>query len=76
MIGVLNTLFVAFFAIIGSTALSFVVGVMRLSSNWLVSRIALVYVEFLRNTPLLIQVVFWYLGVFNVLPKVAQSIDV
>ena len=76
MIGVLNTLFVAFFAIIGSTALSFVVGVMRLSSNWLISRIALIYVEFLRNTPLLIQVVFWYLGVFNVLPQVAHSIDV
>ncbi|MFP6740875.1 MAG: ABC transporter permease subunit [Alphaproteobacteria bacterium] len=76
IIGILNTLLVSVFAIIASTALAFVIGIMRLSSNWLVSRIALVYVEFLRNTPLLIQVVFWYLGVFNVLPRVAQSLNV
>ena len=66
IIGILNTLLVSVVAVIG---------IMRLSSNWLISRIALVYVEFLRNTPLLIQVVFWYLGVFNVLPRVAQSLN-
>lgn len=75
IIGILNTLLVSVVAIIASTALAFVIGIMRLSSNWLISKIALVYVEFLRNTPLLIQVVFWYLGVFNVLPRVAQSLN-
>ncbi len=76
IIGILNTLLVSVFAIVASTVLAFVIGIMRLSSNWLISRVALVYVEFLRNTPLLIQVVFWYLGVFNVLPRVAQSLNV
>jgi len=75
IIGILNTLLVSVFAIIASTTLAFVIGIMRLSSNWLISRIALLYVEFLRNTPLLIQVVFWYLGVFNALPRVVHSLN-
>jgi general L-amino acid transport system permease protein len=76
IIGILNTLLVSVFAIIASTALAFVIGIMRLSSNWLISRIALIYVEFLRNTPLLIQVVFWYSAVFAVLPRVTNSVNV
>jgi len=75
LIGVLNTLLVSFFAIIFSTMLGFFVGVMRLSSNWLVAKVALVYVEIFRNVPLLIQIIFWYMGVFNVLPVIKQSLD-
>ena len=48
---------------------------MRLSNNWLVSKVALAYVEIFRNIPLLIQLVFWYIAVFSILPKVRNSID-
>ncbi|MEY8097351.1 amino acid ABC transporter permease [Falsihalocynthiibacter sp. S25ZX9] len=75
VIGALNTLLVSFMAIILSTALGFLVGVLRLSNNWLVSKVALSFVEIFRNTPLLIQIVFWYIGVFAVLPAVKQTID-
>ncbi len=75
IIGILNTLYVSFLAIIASTILGFFIGVLRLSNNWLVSRVALAYVEIFRNTPFLIQVIFWYIGVFSLLPKVRNSID-
>ena len=75
LIGILNTLYISALAIIATTLLGFSVGVLRLSSNWLVSNVALAYVEIFRNTPLLIQVVFWYIGIFSLLPKVKQSID-
>lgn len=75
LIGALNTLFVSFFAIILSTVLGFFVGVLRLSNNWLVSKVALAFVEVFRNTPLLIQIIFWYIGVFALLPGVRQTID-
>lgn len=75
LIGVLNTLLISVLAIFFSTIVGFFIGVMRLSSNWLVSRVALAYVEIFRNVPLLIQVVFWYIGVFSLLPIVKKSID-
>ncbi len=75
LIGCLNTLLVSFFAIIASTIIGFFVGVLRLSNNWLVARVALTYVEIVRNTPLLLQIVFWYLGVFALLPRVKNSMD-
>ncbi|MGR3661787.1 MAG: ABC transporter permease subunit, partial [Paracoccaceae bacterium] len=75
LIGILNTLLISVLAIALSTVLGFFVGVMRLSKNWLVSRVALAYVEIFRNIPLLIQVVFWYIGVFSLLPVVKNSID-
>ena len=74
-IGALNTLLVSFMAIIASTVLGFFIGVLRLSSNWLIAKVALVYVEIFRNVPLLIQIVFWFIGVFSLLPKVRQTID-
>ena len=74
-VGVLNTLFVSVFAIVASTVIGFFMGVLRLSKNWLIARLALAYVELLRNVPLLIQIIFWYLGVFALLPKVKQSAD-
>ncbi len=75
VIGVLNTLYISALAIILSTVFGFFIGVLRLSSNWLVSKVALTYVEIFRNTPLLIQIIFWYIGVFSLLPKVRNSID-
>ncbi len=75
IIGVLNTLLVSALAIVLSTMLGFFIGVLRLSRNWLVSRVALVYVEVFRNTPVLIQIIFWYIGVFSLLPRVKNSID-
>jgi general L-amino acid transport system permease protein len=75
LIGILNTIYISFLSIIATTILGFSIGVLRLSSNWLVARVALAYVEVFRNTPLLIQVVFWYIGIFSLLPKVNKSID-
>lgn len=74
-IGILNTLYISILAIIASTLLGFTIGVMRLSKNWLISKVALAYVEVFRNTPLLIQIIFWYTGIFSVLPKVRNSLD-
>ena len=75
LVGILNTLLVSVLAIALSTVFGFFVGVMRLSQNWLVSRVALAYVEIFRNIPLLIQIVFWYIGVFSLLPVVKNSLD-
>lgn len=75
IIGMLNTIYISVLAIIASTVLGFIIGVLRLSSNWLVSKMALAYVEIFRNTPLLIQIIFWYTGIFSLLPKVRKSYD-
>ena len=75
IIGALNTLLISFFAILFSTLIGFSIGVLRLSNNWLVSKVALAYVEIFRNVPLLIQVVFWYIGVFSLLPAVKKTVD-
>jgi len=75
LIGILNTLYISLLAIIAMTILGFVIGVLRLSSNWLVAKVALTYVEVFRNTPLLIQIIFWYTGIFSLLPKVRKSFD-
>lgn len=74
-IGALNTLFVSFLAIIASTVLGFFIGVLRLSNNWLVAKVALAYVEIFRNVPLLIQIIFWFVGVFALLPMVKDTLD-
>ena len=74
LVGVLNTLFVSFVGIILATILGVVVGVARLSPNWLVQRIVGGYIELMRNTPLLVQLFILYFAVFLQLPAVAQSI--
>lgn len=76
IIGALNTLFISFLAIVVSTFFGFILGVMRLSDNWLVSKVTLAYIEIFRNIPLLIQIVFWYIGVFSLLPMVRKTIDI
>jgi general L-amino acid transport system permease protein len=74
IVGILNTLIVAAIGIPAATIIGFLIGIARLSSNWLVSRIATVYVEFIRNIPLLLQLYFWYSAVLKPLPLPRQSI--
>jgi len=75
VVGLLNTLLVAVIGIVLATILGFVVGISRLSSNWLLQRIAGAYVELIRNLPLLFQILFWYLAVLGALPGPRQSIS-
>ncbi|MFS2157655.1 amino acid ABC transporter permease [Pseudomonas sp. Pseusp122] len=68
VIGLLNTLLVTFIGVILATLLGFVIGVARLSNNWIVNKLATVYVEVFRNIPPLLQILFWYFAVFLTLP--------
>lgn len=74
-VGLLNTLLVSFLAIVFSTFLGTVIGVSRLSKNWLIAKFATVYIEIFRNTPLLLQIFFWYFVVLRSLPNVRQSAE-
>lgn len=71
---VLNTLLVSVLSIVAATLLGLLVGIMRLSDNWLVRNLALGFVELVRNTPQLVQIVFWYVSVLQTLPGPRQSI--
>jgi general L-amino acid transport system permease protein len=73
LIGILNTLRLIVVGIVLATLLGTIMGVARLSSNWLVSTIATVYIEVIRNTPLLIQLFFWYFAVFLKLPEILDG---
>ena len=75
MLGLLNTLLVAAIGIVLATIIGFTVGIARLSQNWLVSKLAEVYVEVIRNLPLLFQILFWYLGVLAAMPAARQSLS-
>ncbi len=73
-IGIQNTILISILGIISATVLGFVVGIARLAPNWLISKIAEVYVEVFRNTPLLLQIFFWNFAVFlDVFPPVRES---
>ncbi|MBT4193994.1 MAG: amino acid ABC transporter permease [Gammaproteobacteria bacterium] len=74
-VGLLNTLLVAGLGIFFATLLGFVMGVARLSNNWIVSKVATVYIEIFRNIPLLLQIFFWYFAVLAALPGVRQSMS-
>lgn len=74
LVGLLNTLSVAAIGVVFATIIGFVVGVARLSQNWLVAKLAAVYVETIRNTPLLLQLFFWYTAVLAPLPGPRQSL--
>ncbi len=73
LVGLTNTLLISFVGIVLATILGFSIGIARLSSNWLLARIAGAYVEVIRNIPLLFQILFWYLGVLAALPGPRQS---
>jgi len=74
-VGLLNTLLVSIIGIFFATVIGFIVGLGRLSPNWLVSRVAGAYVEVVRNIPALFQILFWYLAVLAALPSPRQSIS-
>ncbi|MFA0193610.1 amino acid ABC transporter permease [Vibrio artabrorum] len=74
-VGLLNTALVSVLGIMLATILGFSMGIARLSSNWLVSRFAAVYIEIFRNIPLLLQIFFWYFAVLQALPSARQSMS-
>jgi general L-amino acid transport system permease protein len=73
MVGVWNTVLVAVIGCFLATFLGFFIGIARLSNNWVVSKLATVYVETIRNVPLLLQLFLWYFGVLKALPGPRQS---
>ena len=75
IVGLLNTILVAIIGIFLATILGFLVGIGRLSDNWLISRFCGFYVEFFRNIPLLLQLFFWYHAVLRVLPRAKNSVQ-
>lgn len=76
LVGLLNTLFVSALGVVFATLVGFLVGIGRLSQNWIISRLCGLYVEVIRNLPLLFQILFWYLAVLTALPVPRQSISI
>lgn len=74
-VGLINTLRVMAIGLISATIVGVIVGVARLSDNWLVRNLAIIYVEILRNTPLLLQLLFWYFAFFLKLPPRGNPIS-
>ncbi len=74
--GLLNTLLVSGLGIVFSTILGFFLGIIRLSPNWLVAKMAEAYTEVIRNSPLLLQILFWYLAILAPLPGPRQAMNV
>lgn len=75
LVGLANTIYVSVVGIILATVLGFIMGVARLSKNFLISRIAGIYVEVMRNIPLLLQIFFWYFAVLRPLPKPRNAVE-
>ena len=75
-IGIINTFLVAVLGIIAATFLGFALGIMRLSQNMVVKGFATVYVEVLRNVPLLLQLFFWYFAVLRALPSRRGQVEI
>jgi general L-amino acid transport system permease protein len=75
-VGLINTLLVAGIGVVLATILGFIIGIARLSKNWLVSKVAGCYVEIIRNLPLLLQLLFWYNAVLKALPGIRESIAI
>lgn len=74
IVGLLNTVLVSSLGIIAATIIGFFAGILRLSNNWLVSRLVTAYVEITRNVPLLLQIILWW-AILTSLPKVRDSIS-
>jgi len=75
LVGVLNTLKVSFIGIVLTVILGTLVGIARLSTNWLVSRIAAIYIEVLQDIPVLLQLFFWYAFFYEMLPSPRQALN-
>lgn len=75
VVGVLNTLKVSFIGIILTVILGTLIGIARLSTNWLVSRLAGIYIEVLQDIPVLLQLFFWYAFFYEMLPSPRQALN-
>ena len=75
LVGIINTLYVSFIGIVFASIIGLFVGIARLSKNFIVSKVAWVYIEFFRNIPLLLQILFWYNIVLSSLPRPRQSLS-
>jgi len=73
VIGLLNTLLVSAIGVVLATILGFIIGIARLSPNWMINKLATVYVEVFRNIPPLLQILFWYFAVFLTMPLPRNS---
>ncbi|QEP45177.1 amino acid ABC transporter permease [Ectothiorhodospiraceae bacterium BW-2] len=74
IVGLLNTLLVSIISILLATLVGFIMGIAHFSPNWLIRKLALVYIEIFRNIPLLLQIFFWYFAVLTTLPGPRQSL--
>ncbi|WNY98951.1 ABC transporter permease subunit [Sulfurospirillum sp. 'SP'] len=75
IVGLLNTIIIAFVGIICATLVGLIIGILRLSCNWLIAKLAKAYVDFFRNIPLLLQILFWYNVVLRAMPNPKQSFN-
>jgi general L-amino acid transport system permease protein len=75
LVGFINTLIVSFIGIVLTVILGTFIGVARLSSNWLVSKIAVIYIEVFQNIPVLLQLFFWYAFFYEILPSPRQALS-
>ncbi len=75
LVGLLNTILVASIGIFFATILGVVVGISRLSPNYLIAKFATVYIEIFRNIPLLLQIFFWYFAALRALPLPKEAIS-
>lgn len=73
LVGILNTIQVSLLGIVFATILGIIVGVARLSSNYLINKLASIYIEIIRNVPLLVLLVFWYAGFFLKFPSLKEA---
>ncbi|WP_306291524.1 amino acid ABC transporter permease [Paraliobacillus ryukyuensis] len=76
LVGILNTLKVSIIGVILTTIVGVIVGIARLSNNWLVRKLSGLYIEIIRNTPLLVQLFIWYFAVLLTLPSAQESVSV
>ncbi len=74
LVGFINTLLVAITGIITATIIGFIVGIGRLSHNWIIAKLSLAYVEVFRNIPPLLVIFFWYSGVLSILPQARDAL--
>ena len=74
-VGLLNTLLIAAIGVVFATILGFVIGIARLSHNWVIAKMAYVYIEAIRNIPLLLQIFIWYFAVLRLLPSKREALD-
>lgn len=75
LVGIINTLRIAFLGIVLATIVGTIIGIARLSKNWLARTVSKTYVEIFRNTPLLVQIIIWYSAVFLTLPLIEAEVN-